>query len=265
MSTNYEKLASMEELDSLMDEMEASRTMVSTAPPAAAAATTSSAASATAFVAAASVVSIPAAAISSTTPAASITLRVDTSQKPSIPAKPVEPEPAQPLSKISVWMEERDPEEPESLNIAHFDDASLANCAVPLSFDDSSPAGTTSSLSFAKANPLNFIPGHQHINTAIPTTPGGNAFASSRFNSVAPRGTGSLQEVITISFQTIEGRNSCLGRLEREKGIRSDGMAISIKVLENEKQMEVSGPVGSNIRGFVREFCPNKYITASIK
>ncbi|KAA8574505.1 hypothetical protein EYC84_005959 [Monilinia fructicola] len=249
MSTNYDELASMEELDVLMDEIEASRAVVS----ATAAPTTSSD------------VSVPVAVSSSATPATSITPRANTTQSPSISAKPLASVPAQKLSRIPVWMEERNSEEPESLKIAHFDDASLANCAVPLSFDDSGPAGGAPSLSFAEASELSFTPEHQRANTSVPYTSGRGAFASSQSSSVAPRAVRSLQEVITISFPTIEDRNCGLERLEKEKDARNYGTVILIRALENEKQVEVSGPVGSNIRGFVRKFCPDKFIQAQIK
>lgn len=122
----------------------------------------------------------------------------------------------------------------------YFDDVSLANCVVPISFDENG----------------NSLP--------APTIPGSSALASSQTSPAAARTIGPI-EVITISFPTTEARDSSLEMLEKGKEGRGDGMAISIKVLENEMQVEVSGKLGSNMRGFVIKFCAGYQVTAGLR
>lgn len=122
----------------------------------------------------------------------------------------------------------------------YFDDVSLANCVVPISFDENG----------------NSLP--------APTIPGSSALASSQTSSAAARTIGPI-EVITISFPTAEARDSSLEMLEKGKEGRGDGAAISFKVLKNEMQVEVSGKLGSNMRGFVIKFCAGYQVTAGLR
>ncbi|TGO57852.1 hypothetical protein BCON_0061g00170 [Botryotinia convoluta] len=207
---------------------------------------------------------------------------------------------AQKLSKISVcitenreahqsysmervpWTDQQDKEH----NASYFDDASLAKQAVSLSFDESEGSGAISPPAASMANALNSLPTKPVILDSTseqpnakpftPTTPGRGKFTSPRHflaqlgtsSSVATRVPGGPREVITISFPTTGALSSGLKDLNAAKGASTGGMVISINGPIGENQVEVSGPIGSNIRGFVKRTCPRlseKQIKAAFK
>ncbi|THV49069.1 hypothetical protein BGAL_0213g00150 [Botrytis galanthina] len=180
------------------------------------------------------------------------------------------------------WTDQRDKEH----NSAYFDDATLAKQAVPLSFDESEGSGAISPPAAGMANALNALPTKPAVlystseqpnaKPFAPTTLGrGKSTSSSHFpaqlgksNSATTRVPGGPREVITISFPTTGALSSILKDLNTAKETRADGMVISINGPIGENQVEVSGPMGSNIRGFVKKTCPllgEKQIKAAFK
>ncbi|TGO25259.1 hypothetical protein BPAE_0084g00260 [Botrytis paeoniae] len=207
---------------------------------------------------------------------------------------------AQKLSKISVcitenreahqsysmervpWTDQQDKEH----NASYFDDASIAKQAVSLSFDKSEGSGAISPPTASMANALNSLPTkpvmldssseQQKTKPFVPTTPGRGKFTSSRHSSaqlsnsssVTTRVTGGPREVITISFANIGALTSGLKDLNAAKKASTGGMVISTNGPIGENQVEVSGPIGSNICSFVKRTCPRlseKQIKAAFK
>ncbi|KAI9643102.1 hypothetical protein NHQ30_008837 [Ciborinia camelliae] len=224
----------------------------------------------------------------------------DISQTAGIPAKSPEPIPTQILSRISVFITEgredhqnyameREPgwgiHANNPFNTCYFDGTSIDSLVVPLSFDEPGPisshtASMANTLNSTLAKPATpeFSPQHQSAtgNTFVPTTPSRNTLASSsqsrqsspvKPSPVAAHTGGGLLEVVIISFPTTQAQNSGFQRLEKEREVRDDAMAISIKILENEneKQVEVSGPAGSNIRGFAMLICHGMKVHAAMR
>ncbi|TGO90042.1 hypothetical protein BPOR_0082g00180 [Botrytis porri] len=195
---------------------------------------------------------------------------------------------AQKLSKISVcitenreahqsysmervpWTDQQDKEH----NASYFDDASLAKQAVALSFDDSGGSSADSPPVPSMANALNSLPTkpvapnssseQQTTKSFAPYAPGRGKFTISSHSSaqignpssVPTRLPGGPREVITISFVNMGALTSRLKDLNAAKEASTDSMAITISGPIGDKQVEVSGPIGSNIRGFVKRNCP---------
>ncbi|KAJ8057961.1 hypothetical protein OCU04_013135 [Sclerotinia nivalis] len=165
-----------------------------------------------------------------------------------------------------------------SYNLTYFDDAGLANHVVRLSFDESSAFGAGFPRAIGMANSLDssltkpatpeIRPQRQRAKSSIHTTPSRKTFASpgqshpdagAKPSPATVHPVGGFREVITISFPTIKACSSGLQDLDAAKGARRDNMEFSIKRLFGEMQVEVSGPAGSNIRGFVMSVCSKRY------
>ncbi|TGO76352.1 hypothetical protein BELL_0160g00060 [Botrytis elliptica] len=168
------------------------------------------------------------------------------------------------------WTDQRDKEH----NAAYFDDATLANQAVTLSFDESEGSGAISPPATGTANALNPLPTKPVAPKLSSEQPKAKPFVLAtpaqlgKSNSAATRVPGGPREVITISFPTTEALSSGLKDLNAAKEAGAGGMVISINGPIGENQVEVSGPIGSNIRGFVRRTCPRlgeKQIMAAFK
>ncbi|TGO60077.1 hypothetical protein BOTNAR_0151g00180 [Botryotinia narcissicola] len=207
---------------------------------------------------------------------------------------------AQKLSKITVYItENREAHQSYSMervpwtdqhdkerNAAYFDDVTLAKQAVSLSFDESEGSGAISPLATSMANALNSLPtkplapnsSSEQLNIRLftPTTLGRDKSTSlspssaqlGKSNSATTQGSGGPREVITISFPTIGALYSVLKDLNAAKESSAGGMVILINGPIGENQVEVSGPIGSNIRGFVKKTCPRlsgKQIKAAVK
>ncbi|KAF7894834.1 hypothetical protein EAF00_006648 [Botryotinia globosa] len=180
------------------------------------------------------------------------------------------------------WTDQHDKER----TTAYFDDASLAKQAVSLSFDESEGSGAISPPAASMAYALNSLPtkplapnsSSEQSNAKLfaPTTLGRGKSASlnpspaqvGNSNSATTRVPGGPREVITISFPTTTALSSGLKDLNAAKGASTGIMVISINGPVGENQVEVSGPIGSNIRGFVKRTCPRlieKQIKAVVK
>ncbi|KAF7866749.1 hypothetical protein EAF04_005591 [Stromatinia cepivora] len=292
MFTNNNMLMSLEELESLMDEQEVAKTMTATTTrndtsharkPAVKALTEPDAGQ--------QVSAIP-----------TNTSSADDSQVSGTPEKHLAPRPNLELWKIPVFITENreyhqkyamETELPwisqlnSSYNLTYFDDASLANHAVRLSFDESSSIGTgfprvigmAYALDSAITKPATpeIRPQRQRPDSFVPNTSIRNILASSSHSHpdagansspVTVHPVGGFHEVITISFPTTKAWSSGLQDLNAAKGTRHDDIDISIKGLFGKMQVDVSGPVGRNIRGFVMNICSKRYgvnIKATIK
>ncbi|QSZ32568.1 hypothetical protein DSL72_002146 [Monilinia vaccinii-corymbosi] len=150
MSTPYGDLVSIEELNFLMDELEAERTIAATVAVSISVPVASSKSTG------------PVTGSSSTTTTAPTSPTAHISNKPSISAMNLKTVPAQ---KIAVRITDREqdqedhtlekePDRPLKLNPAYFDDDSLANCAVLLSFNDTGVTGAASSRAAGAARAL---------------------------------------------------------------------------------------------------------------
>ncbi|TGO34187.1 hypothetical protein BHYA_0208g00060 [Botrytis hyacinthi] len=149
------------------------------------------------------------------------------------------------------WTDQRDKEH----NAAYFDDATLAKQAVPLSFDESEGSGAITPPAVSMANALNSLP-------TRPLTPNSSSDSSpssaqlGKSNSATTGVPGGPREVIAISVPTTGALSSGLKDLNAAKESSAGDMIISINRPFGENQVEVSGPIGSNIRGFVKRTCP---------
>ncbi|KAM0314359.1 hypothetical protein ACHAO8_004727 [Botrytis cinerea] len=290
------ELMSLEEVGRLMDEQEMNNTMATSASTAISPSTVAITATATTFniISEASNEKISGAilfkepnenqqapSLSKTTPEAKM-------KRSGVRARQHEAKSAQKLSKISVCITENREahqsysmekipwtDQPESEFSTYFDDASLARQAVYISFDESEgssavPLPVTRMENAANSTPIKPVTPHlstqqpRRVNSFVPTTPSRDKFTGSshlsgqldKSSSVATRIPGGPREVITISFPDIEALSSGLKNLNAAKKASAGGMVVSINGPIGDSQVEVSGPIGSNIRGFVRKTCP---------
>ncbi|KAK6592368.1 hypothetical protein H4I95_11759 [Botrytis cinerea] len=275
------KLMSLEEVGRLMDEQEMNNTMATSASTAISPSTVAITATATTFniISEASNEKISGAilfkepnenqqapSLSKTTPEAKM-------KRSGVRARQHEAKSAQKLSKISVCITENREahqsysmekipwtDQPESGFSTYFDDASLAKQAVYISFDESEGSvavslPVTRMENAANSTPIKPVTPHlstqqPRVNSFVPTTPSRDKLTGSSHLSGGPR------EVITISFPDIEALSSGLKNLNAAKKASAGGIVVSINGPIGDNQVEVSGPVGSNIRGFVRKTCP---------
>lgn len=252
---------SVEEVESLMDELEAGKTMatqISTMVVTASAVTTSTTEALEHIQEKQAVTTAPkkpdAALKAQSVPAT--TSQAHTLQIPYSSSNSPEPVTSSEPTKIGVYMTKNSKKENDRrytmeraletdlYNPDHhyFDNVGLTSLAVPLSFDESGTFDAPSSRAMPSKS----------ASSSSKSSPAWVANLSSRIAHTE----GGLREIITISFSTLGAMLSSSRYLKQANDARGDGGVIEIKVLKKEKQLEVSGPIGSNIRGFVMRNCP---------